>query len=78
MWVIMEKGRPKYLYSSKQEALVGIDGLTGISLDHVKHYDDIWFVRVGDQFVFSSETARDAQPFLQGMLVMSLMSHPDG
>ena len=74
LWTIQEDGRPKFLYEAEDDARTNFAtfGRTHASAE-LRFFDEFWFVRVGDQFIFSAASADEILPFLRGMVTSQLL-----
>jgi hypothetical protein len=80
MWAVANHGRPQFFFARQDEALEVIKKLGSDLSFEVAHFPDLWFVRVGDQFLYSATTEAESVAFIKGMLALDLLgrSSPEG
>lgn len=76
VWSVTKYGRPWLLFNSHDEAVSAINPNASTSnLEQLlTHYDHLWFVCVGDQFLYTSESELEAHAFVSGLLVAHLVN----
>lgn len=79
VWAIAKENRPWLVFESESEAQASAQASvhTGDSRS-IQHYTDMWFIRVGDQFIYTANSLDEAQAFLSGLLVKYLLEQSIG
>jgi hypothetical protein len=69
VWVIDERGRPKFVYPSLESLIES----QSVPAPTHRHIESLWFVVGGDQWIFTSESEDEIRAFLAGLLATYLM-----
>lgn len=78
VWSITRHGRPWLLFNSHEEASASVSQSpsSGNLKESLRYYEQLWFVCVGDQFLYTSESELEARAFVNGLLVAHLVNGP--
>jgi len=66
VWAVSDKGRPQFWMSTRDEA-ESIANRPGSTDRSVEHFQRVWRVCIGDQYIFTTLDRAEAEGFVFGM-----------